>query len=73
MNTCLYVALNRWKPARIVLPSIEQAQEWARTIENYEPRLRGCFGVADGYLIPLQHDSRYVNIVNLCCFVYHHC
>lgn len=57
--SCLVAALKHWEPAHISLPSIAQAQVWARQIENYEPHIRGCFGVADGMLIPLQNDGRY--------------
>jgi hypothetical protein len=56
---CLVAALRRWDPARISLPSIVQAQSWARQLELYEPHLRGCFAVADGMLVPLENDGRY--------------
>lgn len=59
MLYCLSVALKHWEPAQIKLPSVEQARIWAKQVENYEPRLRGCFGTVDGMLIPLQNDSRF--------------
>ncbi len=59
MLACLFVALSKWSFARIHMLSIEEATQWVKQIENYEPWLRRCFGVADGMLIPLQHDTRY--------------
>lgn len=59
MLLCVFVALRKWDKAEIKVPTEATAREWARLIENYEPRLRGCFGFADGKIVPLQHDSRW--------------
>ncbi len=51
--------IDQLSSAKIAWPSVQQAQTWARQVENYEPHIHGCFAVADGKLIPLEANSRY--------------
>lgn len=53
----MYVAFKHSDKAEIKFPTIEKAKEWANIIENYEPRLHGCFGFIDGQLFPLQEHG----------------
>ena len=52
------MALKKWDKAAICLPTVDEAKQLARIIENYDPRLRGCFGVIDGQLFALEKNER---------------